>query len=74
MLKWLRDEGCPWDERVCTCAARGGHLEVLKWLRAEGCPWDEGACSLTASYGGHREVLEWLWGLKAPGTTVCTIT
>ena len=47
MLKWLRAEGCPWDERVCAKAAYGGQLEVLKWLRAEECqtcfgqPWAE---------------------------------
>ena len=27
---------CPWDETVCSEAARGGHLEVLKWARAVG--------------------------------------
>ena len=41
MLKWLRAEGCPWDEQACEGAAGGGHLEVLKWLRAEEGPWDE---------------------------------
>ena len=41
MLKWLRAEGCPWDEWACACAAKGGHVRVLKWLRAEGCRWDE---------------------------------
>ena len=38
VLKWLRAEGCPWDEAACRFAAFGGHLEVLKWLQAEGCP------------------------------------
>ena len=42
VLKWLRSEGCPWDEETCEMAAEGGHLEVLKWLRSEGCPWDAG--------------------------------
>ena len=38
LVKGLRAEGCPWDERTCEVAAEGGHLEVLQWLRAEGCP------------------------------------
>ena len=59
MLKWLRSEGCPWDEGACSGAAEGGHLEVLKWLRSEDCPWDVGACE-GAAKGGHLEVLKWL--------------
>ena len=59
MLKWLRAEGCPWDEDACARAAGGGHLEVLKWLRAEGCPWSLWACEW-AAWGGHQEVMKWL--------------
>ena len=59
MLKWLRSEGCPWDEWTCYGAAQGGHFEVLKWLGSEGCPWDEKACEAAAK-GGHFEVLKWL--------------
>jgi hypothetical protein len=29
MLQWALANGCPWDERACTMAARGGHLEVV---------------------------------------------
>jgi hypothetical protein len=41
VLKWARENGCPWDEKTCAHAARGGHLKVLKWARENGCPWDE---------------------------------
>jgi len=41
VLKWARENGCPWDEDTCAGAAEGGHLEVLKWARENGCPWDE---------------------------------
>jgi len=37
VLKWLRDNGCPWGAKTCTCAAVEGHLEVLKWAREQGC-------------------------------------
>ena len=45
VLKWARENGCPWDVGTCACAAEGGHLEVLKWARENGCPWNEGTCA-----------------------------
>ena len=36
MLKWLRANGCPWDETTCALAAGGGHLDVLRWARENG--------------------------------------
>ena len=41
MLRWLRSEGCPWNEETCTAAASEGHLDVLKYLHENGCPWNE---------------------------------
>jgi hypothetical protein len=41
VLRWLRDEGCPWDVKACSSAASEGHVETLlwlRWLRQEGCP------------------------------------
>ena len=38
VLKYARENGCPWDEWTCSFAARNGHLEVLKWARENGCP------------------------------------
>ena len=32
VLKWLREQGCPWDTYTCSMAALGGHLEVLNGL------------------------------------------
>ncbi len=61
MLKWLYENGCPWDEWRCAYAAEGGHLEMLKWLHENGCPWDEWSCAYVAGEG-HLEVLKWLSG------------
>ena len=58
LLRWARENGCPWDERTCAAAAAGGKLEVLKWARENGCPWDESTCAAAAA-GGHLEVLQW---------------
>ena len=58
VLKWARENGCPWDERTCRGAAQGGQLEALKWARENGCPWDEKTCYY-AAYGGQIEMLKW---------------
>ena len=38
VLRWARENGCPWDERTCKLAAEEGHLEVFNWACANGCP------------------------------------
>ena len=58
LLRWARDNGCPWDERTCAAVAAGGNLEVLKWARENGCPWDEETCA-SAARGGHLDILKW---------------
>jgi hypothetical protein len=58
VLQWARENGCPWDEDICSAAAKGGHLSVLQWARENGCKWNEWTCSQAAS-GGHLEVLQW---------------
>ena len=40
ILKWLRSEGCPWDEATTSNAAWRGHLDVLKWAIDNGCPYE----------------------------------
>ena len=49
-LKYLHDEGCPWDEVACSSAAEGGHLVCLKYLHDKGYPWDERTCLWAAAY------------------------
>ncbi|CAM9583553.1 unnamed protein product [Ectocarpus sp. 8 AP-2014] len=34
---------CPWDERTCSEAAKGGHLERLQWARENGCTFPRSA-------------------------------
>jgi len=58
VLKWARENGCPWNEWTCTNAAENGHLDVLKWARENGCPWDEWTCEYAAG-SGHLDVLKW---------------
>ena len=58
VLKWARENDCPWDEETCANAAGGGHLDVLKWARENGCPWDKWTCAFAAE-GGNLEILKW---------------
>ena len=58
VLKWARENDCPWDELTCMYAAKHGHLGTLRWARENGCPWDKRTCS-GAALGGHLEVLKW---------------
>jgi uncharacterized protein YabN with tetrapyrrole methylase and pyrophosphatase domain len=55
MLKWARDNGCPWDESTCKWAAKGYALEVLRWARENGCPWNESTRQSAASKGYVEE-------------------
>ena len=38
ILKWARENNCPWGEFTSRYAARGGYLEIIEWLRENGCP------------------------------------
>jgi len=65
VLKWAREQGCPWGADTCANAAWGGHLELLKWVREAGCPWNESTCTRAAEYG-HLEVLKWAREASSP--------
>ena len=51
VLRWARENGCPWDEWTCSFAAHDGQLEVLKYARENGCPWTENTRRLAATKG-----------------------
>jgi hypothetical protein len=39
VLKWLRANGCPWDEDMYEQAAARDDTEMMEWLHAKG--WEE---------------------------------
>jgi len=64
ILRWARDLGCPWDERVCNNAAQQGHLDILEYAVDAGCSdWQE-AFGFAARQG-YLKILE--WGRKRGG-------
>ena len=38
VLKWARENGCPWDSRTVTLAMSFSNENVLDWARENGCP------------------------------------
>ena len=58
LLKFLHENGCPWNNRTCSEAAYNGHLECLKYAHENGCPWSEWTCTRAAE-GGHLECLKY---------------
>ncbi len=69
-LKWLREEGLPWNRLTCAHAAEGGHLTTLKWLWENGCSWDEVACADAARSGSLEQNGLVSTITKAPGIIV----
>eukprot|EP00594_Rhizosolenia_setigera_P007119 CAMPEP_0178953064 /NCGR_PEP_ID=MMETSP0789-20121207/8206_1 /TAXON_ID=3005 /ORGANISM="Rhizosolenia setigera, Strain CCMP 1694" /LENGTH=222 /DNA_ID=CAMNT_0020634271 /DNA_START=588 /DNA_END=1256 /DNA_ORIENTATION=- len=41
VMKWLREQGCPWHKFTFPYAAQKGNLDILQWLHDKGCPWSE---------------------------------
>ena len=58
LLKWVRENGCPWDENTCSGAAYGGHLDCLTWARQNDCPWNF-STGCYAATNGHLDCLKW---------------
>ena len=59
-LRDAYEQGCPWDERTCSYAAKNGHLDCLKYAHEHGCPWndDEWTCEFAAK-NGHLDCLQY---------------
>ncbi|CBJ25937.1 conserved unknown protein [Ectocarpus siliculosus] len=58
VLKWCRENGCPWDEATTSEAAREGNMEILRYAVGNGCPRNVLMCAYAAA-AGHLETLKW---------------
>ena len=38
MLRWLKENCCPWDSGTFVAAKENGNAEILCWLKEHGCP------------------------------------
>ena len=59
VLKWVRANGCRWNNDVCNLAVMYGHFEMLKCARANCAPWNEMTISDFCSED-RPEMHEWL--------------
>jgi hypothetical protein len=62
-VKWLRDNGCPWDvEAVCIRAAQTGCVEILQYALAQGAVWsDQQKTELLNAAGGCNQLTAAQW-------------
>ena len=51
VLKWLRENGCPWDARSCRAVA-GSTPKIRKWIQESGCPCGE-HCEFMREWSSH---------------------
>jgi hypothetical protein len=65
VLKYLHENGCPWDWDTCCYAARNGHLPALQYLHENGCPWDISTCTWAAERK-RWDCLQYLVDNKCP--------
>lgn len=67
IMNYLWKISCPYDEHLCSKAARNGHLHILKWARSQNPPiqWDEYTFINAVKYG-DEEILNWLYLEKCP--------
>ncbi|XP_025194308.1 uncharacterized protein LOC112593929 [Melanaphis sacchari] len=57
-LRYARETGCPWNERVCELSAYIGYLDCLRYAHENGCPWDKKTCE-RAALGGSLDCLRY---------------
>ena len=57
-LKYLHENGYPWDNWTCNYAAMNGNIECLKYAHENRCSWDEDTCFYAAE-NGHLECLKY---------------
>ena len=57
-LKYLHENGCPWNELTSFKTVKRGHLDCLKYLHENGCPWNEQTCVCADVYD-HLECLKY---------------
>jgi hypothetical protein len=64
LLRWLMDNGCPWDGcGLCWAAVQGGCVEVLEHLQEQGFQANADLLKRllrSAGYSGHLPVAKWL--------------
>jgi hypothetical protein len=70
LIKWMKQEGCPWGTSTFREASGFGNIEMMEWIRDNGCPFDESSI-IYASSNGKLDAVKWLrsngcpWDIRA---------
>ena len=64
-LKYLHENGCPWNVWTCVSAASRGNLDCLKYLHENNCPWNEYAPAYAAA-NNHFDCLQYICENNCP--------
>lgn len=64
-LKYIHENGFPWDHSATYKAAENCHLECLKYLHNNGCPWDD-YTAYKAAESGDMECLKYVYTNGCP--------
>ena len=59
VMKWLRENGCPWHTNTFTTGIIYGNLDVLNWLHENDCPWNKNTFGAAVAMG-NLDILNWL--------------
>jgi hypothetical protein len=65
LIKWLKENGCPWRDTTFEYAAYYGNLDNMKWLLENGCPWNFWTFEAAAEHG-NLENMKWLFKKGCP--------
>jgi hypothetical protein len=67
-MKWLKEQGCPWNDYTFEYAATNGNLENMKWLKEQGCSLNIHVFN-AATENGNLENMKWLKEQGCPWNT-----
>ena len=68
-LKYAHENGCQWNEDICSEVSKNGHLDCLKYAHENGCPWDEDTCNFAAE-NGNLECLKYAHKMVVHGMKI----
>jgi hypothetical protein len=58
MLKWAKENGCPWNSKTTVFAALKNNFEIFKWAVKNKCPVNSDVCSNIVR-NENLEMLKW---------------
>lgn len=70
MIKWLKENNCPWDTTVFGELIKRGDLNMLVWAYDNyNCSWDGTTCETLSLYGDHA-VIQWAISKRSPSENI----